>query len=142
MIPNYSTDIDPIKLIFSRNPSFTFTLSMKFDHIKLDDFCFLAAWLIFCHLNSKKLSHCNSEGGSLASDGVHMYLLEAARWILRTASAAPQREIILWSHMPMQVHAWEPGRTRSEVWESMQDFEVNLNKAFGNIGRAISWNTP
>ena len=79
-------------------------------------------------------THCNSEGGSLASDGVS--LLGAARWILRTASAAPRREIILWSHMPMQVHAWEPGRTRSEVWESMQDFEVSLNKAFGNIGRS------
>jgi hypothetical protein len=43
MIPNYSRDIDPIKLIFSEHPSFISTSSIKFDHIKLGAFFFLHA---------------------------------------------------------------------------------------------------
>ena len=46
MIPNYSRDIDPIKLIFSEHPSFISTSSIKFDHMKLGAFFFLHAWFI------------------------------------------------------------------------------------------------
>ena len=48
MIPNYSKDINPTKLIFLNHPTFIFSSPVTLEEVKLDNLYFSLAWLICC----------------------------------------------------------------------------------------------